>query len=99
MQIIKDLVKYKGYCNKCGEPLGFIKDYEIFCYKCDGYKELNESDCIVECEKRLIELRRKFRNEIINGDAKKYLTIFLILGEGILSSESFKLSSVVQERG
>lgn len=91
--------KHKGYCSKCGEPLGFIENYEFFCYKYNNYKKLDESSSIVECEKKLFELRTKFREEITKGDVKRYLISFLNLGEGIRSSDSFNLSPTIPQTG
>lgn len=86
---IKNISNNRGYCKRCGEPLGFIENYNIFCYKCSGYEKSDITISINEYEKKLELLRLKFRNGIINGNVKKYLYEFLQIGEESSRSQRF----------
>ena len=85
---LKKLVKNqsRGYCTKCGNYLGFIENYVMFCYHCKGYIQLEITNCLEKCDENLDNLRLKFREGIINGDPERYLRVFLAYGEKSLRS-------------
>ncbi len=69
------------FCENCGEHLGFIKNYNFFCYKCCNYKKIDEDICINECEIKLVKLRENFRRVIVNENIERHLSTFMNLSE------------------
>ena len=69
------------FCEYCGEHLGFIKNYDFFCYKCCNYKKIDEDICINECEIKLVKLREKFRRVIVNENIERHLYTFMNISE------------------
>ncbi|KKN31891.1 hypothetical protein LCGC14_0819350 [marine sediment metagenome] len=69
------------FCNQCGEPLGFILNYEFFCYNCSIYKKLEIKKCLNRCETELTNLREQFRNTIVNENIERHFYNFMNMSE------------------
>ena len=69
------------FCEQCGEPLGFILNYEFFCYNCSDYKKLDINKCLNRCETKLTNLRELFRNTIVNENIERHLYNFMNMSE------------------
>jgi len=77
-----------AFCESCGEPLGFILNYDFFCYSCNTYKKLDIKKCLNKCENKLTDLRDQFKNTIVNENIERHLHNFMNLSEFVCKFHS-----------
>ncbi len=82
--------KSKNICNVCSEPLGELEENRgtFFCYNCKGYIKVDLVNSLSLIQIKLENLRKMFREEVINGYIDKYFSNYLTLGESLYSTDS-----------